>query len=248
MSTQVPPGLTTSTPGHGARAAQPGPTASVLPFPARRPVPAPAPAAVPVPTPVPTLADVIARIQAADLAPARKRDMLSALRSAARLFGTEPERIPADLRDLQARFAAVLPASAGVTPARLANIRSLVLGALRQAGRRILPGRARDRLSPPKAALRATLPVAPTKPGQRTKLGRRLRPGLSRFMHVCSREGIDPAGVGDAAFAALRQALEQHSLVDTPGPLHRATCVLWNRAAAKVEGWPPGSVLNFGAG
>lgn len=242
MSTPVPPGLTTSTPGHGARAAQLGPTASVLPFPDRRPVPVSAPASASAQ--VPTLADVIACIGSADLAPVHKRDMLSALRSAARLFGTEPERIPADLRDLQARFAAVLPASAGVSPVRLANIRSLVLGALRLAGRRILPGRARDRLSPPWTALRATLPVPPPKPGprtkldQRTKLGQRLRPGLSRFMHFCSREGIDPAAVGDAAFAAFRQTLEQHSLVDKPGPLHRATCVLWNLAAARVEGWP----------
>lgn len=174
----------------------------------------------------------MAFIRAADLPPLQKRDMMSALRSAARLFGTDPAQVQVDLRGLHDRFAAVLPASAGVSPARVANIRSLVLAALRQAGRRILPSRARNILSPPWATLRATLP------SPLLKLGKRLRAGLSRFMHFCSREGIDPPAVDAAVFEAFRQALEQHSLVRRPASVHRTTCVLWNLAGAEVQGWP----------
>ncbi len=151
--------------------------------------------------------------------------MISALRSLARLLGLDPAAIPADPRDLRNRLAALSPAAGGISHGRWNNVRSLALAALRQGGVRTL-GRAREPLAPAWEALRARLPDAKT------------RHGLSRFMSVCSAQQIAPAAVDAAVFAQFQQALDNDSLVKAPGTVFRTTCVLWNRAAATIAGWP----------
>ena len=51
-----------------------------------------------------TLADVLAAIETADMAPRRRQDMASAVRTVAKALGHPPERIPADPHALGARL------------------------------------------------------------------------------------------------------------------------------------------------
>ncbi|MDA8250224.1 MAG: site-specific integrase [Rhodospirillales bacterium] len=191
------------------------------------PAPAPRPGVPPAITPVATLADVIAHLQADPALPVgRRRELISALRTTARLFGLDPAAVPAEPRALRQRFRDLSSAAAGVSQGRWNNLRSLVLAALKQAGVRVLPGRAPDPLSPAWQALRDRLP------------DRTLRYGLSRFLSFCSTRDIGPAAVGAATFAAFAAALERDSLTTAPDTAYRRTCTLWNNAVRTVPGWP----------
>ena len=193
------------------------------------PVAAPAPAPAPALPPLPSLADVIAFVEAKpDLPPLRRRDLISALRTAGRLFQRDPASVRAEPRHLRGLFEALSPAACGISAARLTNIRSLTLAVLREAGIRAMPGRALEPLSLPWERLRAQLPDT------------RFRNGLSRFMSVCSVLGITPDAVDAATFEVFRKALEEQSLNRAPSQVHRTTCVLWNKAGQTIPGWPDG--------
>jgi hypothetical protein len=150
--------------------------------------------------------------------------MISALRSTARLFGRTVEQIPADPRHLREGFASVSPAAAGISLGRLDNIRSLVLAALKEADKPVLPGRSRIPLSPAWASLWTCLPDTTS------------RNGLSRFLSYCTAQSLLPPDVTLATFAAYRDALEHQSLSKKPGEVYRTTCRLWNKAAQTIEG------------
>jgi integrase len=174
-----------------------------------------------------SLADIISSLQAnSNLSLSQQREMISALRAVARFLDTDPAAIPADPRHLRNRLAALSPASFRISRGRWNNIRSLTLAALRQCGVRTMQGRARAPLAPAWEALRARLPDAET------------RFGLSRFMSFCCAQQLAPEAVEAAHFTAFRQALDTDSLVRQPHTVHRTACVLWNRAAQTVAGWP----------
>ena len=173
------------------------------------------------------LAEVICRLQVdPDLSLVRKREMISALRSVARLLELDPAAIPAAPRELRNRLAALSPAAGGISHGRWNNIRSLTLAALRQAGVRTMRGRAHEPLAPVWQALRALLPDA------------NARFGLSRFMSFCSTQTVTPEAVGTTTFAAFQQALDTDSLVKTPGVVYRTSCRIWNQSASGISGWP----------
>ncbi|HUJ38594.1 MAG TPA: hypothetical protein VLW88_13060 [Hyphomicrobium sp.] len=100
------------------------------------------------------------------------------------------------------------------------------MAALRHAGVRALPGRSQEPLSLDWEALRARLP------------DKDYRYGLSRLMHFCCRQGISPDRVDSTVFEGFRSALENESLVRKAPKVYRTTCVLWNRAARTIPGWP----------
>ncbi len=128
----------------------------------------------------PTLAAVIEQLPAADPSCGA---MASAVRTACRVLGHTPHELPADLALLNRLMRKALPAAAGVTPRRWANVRSLLLRALALTGTSIMPGRRLHPLTPAWAALDGQLPE------------RFMRAGLSRFMRWCSAESIEPAAV-----------------------------------------------------
>ena len=153
------------------------------------------------------------------LAPVRLRDMVSALRTAARLFEQDPAFVSTDLPQLRKRFRGLSPAACGFSKGRWNNMRSLVTGALLQAGVRVHQGRATQRLNETWVRFRDALP------------DKRHAVGLSRFMSFCSAGGIAPDAVTDASFAAFATVLRENSLIRTGDTIVRRASALWNSVA-----------------
>ena len=118
-----------------------------------------------------------------DLPSRRRQDMLSALRTAGRIlaatwssgvnFGDPLSRIPADPRLLAQQYRGVAPLVLPISPARWANVRSLVHAAVGTAVR-VAPARHRNPLLPGWQRALDQLPEPMRRP-------------LSRFAHFCRR-------------------------------------------------------------
>ena len=171
----------------------------------------------------PTLAAVIEQLPAADPSCGA---MASAVRTACRVLGHTPHELPADLALLNRLMRKALPAAAGVTPRRWANVRSLLLRALALTGTSIMPGRRLHPLTPAWAALDGQLPE------------RFMRAGLSRFMRWCSAESIEPAAVSVARFNRFRAAVLNDSLIQNGWSTCQATVRWWNQAVTSIPAWP----------
>ena len=174
----------------------------------------------------PSLASLLAALAAMDLPPRRVADLCSAVRSLCRVLGKTPAEVPADPGVLGRALRRALPATAGISPARWANIKSLVLQALRLTGCRVLPGRSLHPLTPAWAALNALLPT------------RYDRAGLSRLMHYCAGQGIPPDAVDQAVFDRFGAAILNDSFIRNQRVAHQTAARLWNRAVATIPGWP----------
>ena len=164
----------------------------------------------------PTLGDVRAAVAAsADLSAVRVRDFVSAIACFGTLVGEEPEFIPLDLTAIAARLGAVNPVAAGISPKRLANIRSDLLAAIAASG--LTPASpARQELTKSWKALRGKL---------KTK---RHRIGTSRLAQYASTAGLTPADIDDSVIATFITAIREQSLHRKPNDLHRQTAVIWN--------------------
>ena len=183
------------------------------------------------PIPGISIADVIARLEAdPSLSPARRLAMLSALRTMCRVLSASPRSVPAEFRNLRRRLEGVAPAATGLSRGRWNNVRSLTLAALRQAGIRAMPGGRHRPLGLAWEPLYARLPNT------------RFRCGLSRFMRFCTAHQIAPEAVDAAVFERFRAALENDSLVRRSKTVYRTACVLWNKAAETIPGWPERTV------
>jgi hypothetical protein len=149
-----------------------------------------------------SLADLIAFISRdSGLAPRRRDDMASAIRTLAKAMGLAPEQAPpADFRFINVKLKNFVPDQAGLSHSRWSNTRSLVRAAFKHAGIASMPGRYQAPLAPAWDELLRLL-ATPQK---------RFR--LSRFARYCSAQGIMPAAVDDQVFAAFLTALESGGL------------------------------------
>jgi integrase len=173
-----------------------------------------------------TLTGVLTAIDgAADLPKARRQDLASAVRTVARALARPPELIPADPVLLGRRLAEISPIALGVSKGRWANVRSLLLQAL-ALSRPMLPGRHREPLSPPWAALHQALPC-------RAHAHR-----LSRLFHWLSARGVSPETVTAGDIEAFGAELREATLSKKPSQIWLGVCWAWNKAQRKVEGWP----------
>ena len=163
---------------------------------------------------------------AADLTPAARADLKSAVRTVCRVLGMPPDAMPAHPGFLRPKLAAVAPAAHGIEVRRWANVKSLLHKALGIAGIRTMPGRY----------------MAPHSPAWREKYqaitDRSTRLGLSRLTRFCSAQGIEPDEVNDAIASAYLKALEEESLVKDARRIWRDALTCWNRAVLEVPGWP----------
>lgn len=174
-----------------------------------------------------TLTHVMSRIEGhPDLAPSRRQEMVSALRTVARALGSEPASIPADLSVLRKRLAGVSAMSAGVSRGRWNNVRSLTMAALKSAGVRIMPKRRGGATAMAWKELEATLPNCAA------------RCSLSRFITFCCGEGIEPGSVDGAVFERFRETLSAQTLARRPVTAYRNACNAWNDAANTIATWP----------
>jgi len=167
----------------------------------------------------PTLGDVRAAVAASiTLSPIRIRDLTSALSCFCSLVDRQPHDVPLDLGAIRERLNAINPAAVGISPKRLANIRSDLLAAIAASG--ITPIKlARHKLTAPWQALQDIL---------KTK---RRRIGLSRLSHYASAEALAPANVDDAVIESFVAWVRENALHRKPNDLHRQTAVIWNEVA-----------------
>ena len=185
-----------------------------------------------------SMADLVSFLETApNLEPKRRRDLKSAVRRLCDLVGRDPEHVAADVQALRGAIRTLHPAQAGLSAKTVANIKANVLAALRMVRADGIAPAPRAPLSVQWQELFSLLP------------GRRLKPGLSRFVHFCSRQGIDPNSVDDSTFDAFAQFLRTETFVAKPNDLLRRTARLWNEATEACESWPkrPLSVPSFRA-
>ena len=168
-----------------------------------------------------TLASMLAALdRPGSLSATRRRDLRSAVKSAANLLGDEPAAIPLDIACIAARLNTINALAAGMTAKRLANIRSDFLAATRFCG--VQPVTASKSLSPEWAKLFKRLS------------GRRAHIGLSRLARYASARGIKPGDVNDDVIVAFIAAVRNGSLHRKPNRLHRQVTLIWNEVAARV--------------
>ncbi|MFQ5757479.1 MAG: tyrosine-type recombinase/integrase [Acidiferrobacterales bacterium] len=176
----------------------------------------------------PTFYDAIARITTdTDLTPARRRDLVSAIRCLMRLLELDPNTTPASLGALRPRLEQIHPAQAAISEKRFGNIKSDVKFALRHLGLTTSIPRHVEQLRPAWQTLWGTIKDDQT------------RWKLSRLFRFCSALEINPENVGDVTIERLHRALVEESFVKDPETTVRQTIYAWNRASRETDGWPP---------
>ena len=169
-----------------------------------------------------TLADVLATVSTnRGLSEIRRRDLASAIKSAARLLKRNPSEIGADTSLLRERLAAIHPEQAGISAKRLANIKADLAAALRVA---LLTTRRPRRVhrTPEWETLLASL----EQPWQRYS--------LSRLATFCSMRRIAPIDVDDLTIGMFRAHLSEASLAKDPNKACKITIQTWNRVINRL--------------
>jgi integrase len=175
---------------------------------------------------LPTLAGVAAQIHEVDgLSTTRRASVRSAINTAGRWFNMPPSAIPAHPEFLRRLFEGFTPARAGVTPKRLANVKSEILFALRHLGL-VAKGSYLASMTPEWKLLWQGLP------------DKYARTSFSRFFGYCSAQGIAPMEVTDEVTTRFLVALKEETLVKRPQVTHQNLCRVWNRIRCLVPGWP----------
>lgn len=145
----------------------------------------------------------------------RKRDLLSAVRSAARLIGSHPSSLAVDVPSLRKRLLAVEPVQHRMNAKRLGNIKSDLGTALRIT--RALP---RQRPVPERtSAWLAFLSEADAKHQGWS---------LSRLVSFCLVRRMKPSGVTDEVVAQFERHLDQTILTKEPREIIVAMTQTWN--------------------
>jgi integrase len=177
---------------------------------------------------IPSLADLIARIEAAKELPLRTRqNWVWALRAIARAAGDEPAAVPAHLEFLRIVLERAAPASLGMTRAAWNNARSLAGKALVWAGFMQMPNHYQAKFSPAWQELWEKLPPSTAISFQ-----------LSRLFHYASAQGSQPDEINDEAIDNFYLALMKESIVRNPREIHRGAIESWNNATERIPGWP----------
>jgi integrase len=175
-----------------------------------------------------TLAGVIDRLEGkADLGPTRRRDLISAVRTAARLLHRNPAEIAASLPDLRDRLETIHPLQAGLSAKRLANVKSDLAAAVNMA-------RTTIRIRPRKRGLRPEWEAfigSLEQPWQRYTFAR-----LARF---CSAANIKPTELADAVVDDFQRHLSQTHLAKDPEEIVKITRQTWNGIASRSGGELP---------
>lgn len=173
-----------------------------------------------------TLEGIIGTIEERnDISLRRRREMTSAVRVMGRLLGQPLSDIPADPLVLRPRIAQITAVSAGLSPDRWRNVKSLFNGALTVAGASTMGRRSGAAVLPEWRDSFGRIP------------DRYDRAKLSKFARFCSLRGLTPEQVDDAALFAFGEMLS-HSSGERPKQVHRDAALTWNRMLDRIKGWP----------
>jgi integrase len=175
----------------------------------------------------PTFADLIARIQSADLPKLTRQNWCWALRTIARVAGKEPAAVPAHPEYLRRLMARAAPAAVGLGLPAWNNAKSLASKAMEWAGLLSMPSHYQAPFTEHWGTLWSKLPTDKAMACQ-----------LSRFFHYCSANLIGPDEVNDHILGVFHKALAEDSLIENPYECYRGTARSWNNASLKIKGWP----------
>jgi integrase len=166
-----------------------------------------------------TLATVLSSLDQRKGLPAiRQRDLRSATRRVAELIGDTPSAILLDMAAIAAKLAGISPPAVGLTPKRLANVRSDFVAAVRESGIQAVQSRS-------KSLSAAWIKLFSAVPRRRRDIG------LSRLGRYATSRGIEPNSVKDRVIEDFIAATRAQSLHRNPRALHRQTALIWNEAA-----------------
>lgn len=149
------------------------------------------------------------------LAAKRRRDLISACNSTARLAGRAASDIPANVPALRDLLSRLHPVQGRISKKSLSNIRSGLAAAFELAG--IIPPDNRN--TPPLPAWTEFL-------GKATKKHHAIH--LSRFARFCSQRQIEPVDVNDEVLQAFRAWLDVRLLANDPKNVVKDTAVTFN--------------------
>lgn len=166
---------------------------------------------------VASLADLIELVEQNErLSASRRRDLISAITTTARLLNRNAAELPASAKELRERLSRIHPTQAGMTAKRFANIRSDLAAALKHT------------VTPPKPK-GATIIVSPAWVSLREGLETDWqRYTLSRLARFCSAANIAPAEVSDAIIEHFRKHLSDTHLAKNPDKIVKITRETWN--------------------
>jgi integrase len=166
---------------------------------------------------VATLQDVLDRLSDASIADSRKRDLRSAVAGFAKLADKAPGLIPLDLAAIRHALDGAVPAQAGVSAKRWANLRSDLSAAIAASGLHPILKTAKLELAGPwKQVLDAVQ-------------DQRINKGLSRFARWASLRGIAPAQVDDGTIERFIAELQACTLVRKIDDQRRRVTTAWYR-------------------
>ena len=150
-----------------------------------------------------TLQTVLDAVQAdPNLTSRQRQDMLSAVRTVARLLGSPPQAIALDVQSLRRRMEGLAPLAHGLSTGRWNNVRSLFNKAL-ELVRPMMPARSHAPIREDWTALLDLMPA---------NRSTRLKP-LLRYL---SERQLGPAGVTREVLEDYRRAITEDRLEPTP--------------------------------
>lgn len=171
-----------------------------------------------------TLANVAERA-AAELDGLARRDTASAFRTLAGRLQVDLASVPPTPAAVRSLIGGLTPGDLGVSPKRLANLRSLIVRAVERFGMR---RQVATRAAPLEPAWSGLLARATPK---------HYRHGLNRFAVYCSAMPIAPDEVRPEILVGFHEALVAECFVKEPRRILKHTIALWNHCMRTIEGW-----------
>jgi integrase len=162
---------------------------------------------------------VLDRLSDDGVVDSRKRDLRSAVASFARLVDKPPGLIPLDLAAIRNALDGAVPAQAGMSAKRWANLRSDLSAATAASGLRPILKTAKLELTGPWRQVLDTVQ------------DQRIHKGLSRFARWAGLRGIAPAQVDDGTIKRFIAELQACTLVRNIDHQERSVTSAWNRLA-----------------
>jgi integrase len=172
-----------------------------------------------------SLNDLIQLILLAKVSDTQRRDLISAIRTVARLLNASPTDIPADAVLLRRRLAGLSPEAVGISIGRWRNLRSLIGKALDLAQPALHAGNQKQPLTPAWQLLWAKLPR-----------NRSIR--LLALVRSLGANGVDPEAASLEALERYRQVIATSRLRANPEKVWDSILWAWNKSIEDTPGWP----------
>lgn len=172
-----------------------------------------------------SLNDLIQLILLENLSDLQRRDLISAIRSVARLLNASPADIPADAVLLRRRLAGLSPEAVGISTGRWRNLRSLIGKALNIAKPSLHTGNQKQPLTAEWQNLWNNLP--------RNRAIRLL--ALVRWLGI---NEIDPKSVSLESLERYHKTIATNRLRANPEKVWDSVLWAWNKSIEDTPGWP----------